>query len=258
MKRALTVAEKDLKSLLFSPMFFILSSLITAIISFLYLRSLDVFIAKSNYALGGMPGAEANMNLHYEVFASLISFVNIVLVFVVPILCMRLLAEEKRLRTYDLLLTAPITALDIALGKFLAGFGVIVALIATTALYPFGSLAFADFYPGPVITSYIGLTCMGGVYVAIGLFASSLTGSLFISAFVGIIFNLIVLVVLGQSASAVNDPALSAVFEHLSVNQHFIGFLKGNIKISSVVYYLSLMGLFIFVSQRVIESSRWR
>src|ERR1700726_3609456 len=126
MRAICTIAGKDFKSLITSPMFYVLSGLSTILWSYSYMRNLLTFAEQSkNYM---HPGMEAGMNLQREVFMMHISQINLLFVFVVPALTMRLLAEEKRQRTYDLLLTSPITASQIALGKFLAGWGAVAAL----------------------------------------------------------------------------------------------------------------------------------
>ena len=124
-----TIAWKDIKNLLTSPLFFIIAGLCTVLWSYTFIRNIMQFAESSRQNMG----TEGGMNLQREVFMLHISQINLLFVFVVPALTMRLLAEEKRLRTYDLLLTSPVTATDIAVGKFLAGFGSVAALTAKTA-----------------------------------------------------------------------------------------------------------------------------
>ena len=248
-----TIAWKDIKNLLTSPLFYIIAGLCTVLWSYTFIRNIMQFAENSRQNMG----TEGGMNLQREVFMLHISQINLLFVFVVPALTMRLLAEEKRLRTYDLLLTSPVTATDIAIGKFLAGFGSVTALTAISFLYPLSVRAVTAYPMAPLFSAYLGVLLVSGAYVAVGLFASSLTESIVLSVVMGLIFN-ILLWFIAQGAGGESSPTVAAVLEYLSIGQHFLNFLLGSIKLKSVVFFLSLIGLFVFLTQRVVESSRWR
>lgn len=253
---ALTIAWKDFKALVTSPIFWVLSGLSACLWSFIYLRQVLEFAARS-MAGPAMGMGQGQANIHFTVFTSHIWLVNLVFIFVVPALTMRLLAEEKKMRTYDLLLTSPITATDIALGKFLAGYGATLVLAFISMLYPLGTSLFAEFQIAPLLSSYFGLALVLGVYVAVGVFSSSLTESIFLAVIMGVIFNLALWFV-AQGSEFSNHPMFSAVMEHLSVGQQFVTFVRGTLQVSAVVFFLSAIALFVFLTQRVVESSRWR
>lgn len=255
MRAIFTIAGKDLRNLLFSPMFYVISGLCTVLWSYSYLRALLMFAEKSRMFM--QPGQEAGLNLQREVFLMHISQINLLYVFVVPALTMRLLAEEKRLRTYDLLLTSPISATHIALGKFLAGFGAVGVLTGISFLYPLLTRTVAEFPMGPLLSAYAGVLLVSGAYVAVGLFASSLTESVMLSVVLGLIFN-ILLWFISQGAGYDSMPTLSAVLEYMSLGQHFLNFIMGAVKLASIVFLGSVITLFVFLTQRVVESSRWR
>ncbi|MCB0411803.1 MAG: ABC transporter permease subunit [Bdellovibrionales bacterium] len=251
-----TLAWKDFKSLVTSPIFYVLSGLSACLWSFIYLRQILEFAARS--MAGPMMGmSQGSRNIHFDVFASHIWLVNLIFIFVVPALTMRLLSEEKKMRTYDLLLTAPITATDIAVGKFLAGYGAALILAFISMLYPLGTAFFADFAMGPLLASYLGVALVVGLYVAIGVFCSSLTESVFLSVIMGVILNLALWFV-SQGSESVGSALWSSVLQHISVGQQFVTFIRGTLQVSAVVFFLSAMGLFVFLTQRVVESSRWR
>lgn len=255
MRAVFTLASKDLKNLLTSPMFYVISGLCCTLWTYSYTRSLINFAERSrNYM---MPGQEGGMNLQREVFLGHISYINLLYVFVVPALTMRLLSEEKRMRTYDLLLTSPVSATQIALGKYLAGFGSVAALTAISFLYPLATRMVADFPMPPLLSAYAGVLFVSASYVAVGLFASSLTESVMLSVILGLIFN-IALWFVSQGAALDSYPNLSAVLEYMSLGQHFLSFIMGAVKVTSVVFMFSVVALFVFLTQRVIESSRWR
>lgn len=255
MRAVLTLAGKDLRNLLTSPMFYVISGLCSVLWTYAYLRAFLSFAERTRAFM--QPGMEGGMNLQREVFLMHISQINLLYVFVVPALTMRLLAEEKRFRTFDLLLTSPITSTQIALGKFLAGMGAVVVLTAISFIYPLATRAVAEFPMAPLLAAYMGVILVAGAYVAVGLFASSLTESVMLSVILGLIFN-IALWFISQGMAGDASPMVSAVLEYLSLGQHFLGFIMGSIKLASVVFLVSLIGLFVFLTQRVVESARWR
>lgn len=254
MRSVLTLAGKDFKNLLFSPMFCFIAALCTVLWSFTYLRNLLIFAESSRSFFN--PGGEG-LSLQMTVFLNHISQINLLFVFIVPALTMRLLAEEKKLRTYDLLLTSPITATQIALGKFLGAFGVVVVLVFLSFLYPLGTRMIAEFSMGPLLTAYLGVLLVAATYTAIGVFASSLTESVVLSVVMGLIFNLILWFV-SQGAENSTGLWMTNVLEQISIGDHFMSFIRGSIRLKSVVFLLSCTGLFVFLTQRVVESSRWR
>lgn len=255
MKAALTIGWRDFKSLVTSPMFFLVGGFCAIIWSYNYLRAILMFAERTSL-MGRLPNSP-QLNLHFAVFINHISYVNIIFIFAIPALTMKLISEERKMRTYDLLLTAPITATDIAVGKFLGGFGAALLLVLVAALYPIGTAMFTSFPWAPLATSFLGLILITAAYVAIGLFASSLTESIFLSVVLGLIFNLM-LWFIAQGSGFSDNAVFTAIMQHLSIGQHFFAFLKGTIKVSSVVFFLSCITLFVFLSQRVVESSRWR
>jgi ABC-2 type transport system permease protein len=130
-------------------------------------------------------------------------------------------------------------------------------LILISFLYPLATRFVAEYPFGPLLSAYFGILLVSATYVAVGLFASSLTESIVLSVVMGLIFN-ILLWFIGQGAAGSSNPIVSGVLEYLSLGQHFLNFILGAIKLKSLVYFLSVIGLFLFLTQRVVESSRWR
>ena len=254
MRGILTLAGKDLRNLLSNPLFYIISGMCTVLWSYSYMRNLLQF-AQRSLAMN-QPGMEAGMNLQREVFLMHISQVNLLFIFVVPALTMRLLSEEKRTRTYDLLLTSPVSATQIALGKFLAGWGVVSVLTLISLFYPLATRLVAPYPMAPLLAAYLGVVLVSGVYVAVGLFASALTESVMLSVVMGLIFN-ILLWFISQGAGE-QATTLTAILEYMGLGPHFLSFIMGSIKLNSLVFLTSVIGLFVFLTQRVVESSRWR
>lgn len=252
---ACIVAWREFKTLVTSPIFLVVSTVCTVFWSFVYLRALSEFAG--NMQMMQMTGQESGMNIFYHLFFPHISIIHLVLVFAVPLLTMRLISEEKKMRTFDLLLTSPITSVDIAVGKFLAGFGVALVLALISFLYPLMTAMIADFNWGTLLSAYLGLVLVLGVYVAVGLFASSMTESAFLAAILALMMNL-ALWFIGQSSDSAESATTFSILNQMSLGINFSAFLKGSLKISSTVFFVSLIAFFVFLAERVVESSRWR
>lgn len=257
MRGALVIAGKDLRNMFASPLFYVLAGLCSLAWTFLFLLSLQEFSVQSMMQMMQTRGQGEGMNLHFVVFARHISLVNLVMIFAVAAISMRLFTEEKRNRTFDLLLTAPVTATEIMMGKLIAGVVTAWALLAISFLYPLSLAPFASLDWGPLLTSYLGLMLLAASYVAIGMFASSLTQSVVVSVLMALIFN-VMLWFMGAAGEASQDSTMQAVFEHLNVGTHFVNFIKGSISIASLTFFASVIFLAAFLTQRVVESSRWR
>lgn len=249
------IAWRDFKSMVLSPLFLIVAGVCTVCWSFIYLRALGQFAQRLQMAQ--MQGMGSGGNILEGLFFPLISMIHLILIFAVPVLTMRLLSEEKRTRTFDLLLTAPITSVDIAIGKFLAAFGAISVLITISFCYPLMTRMVTEFNWLPLISAYIGLTLVVAVYVSVGLFTSSLTESGFVAVILALVMN-VVLWFLGQNADTAGSPTVFSIMEHMALAENFSNFIKGSISVASIVFFFSVCGFFVFLSERVIESTRWR
>jgi ABC-2 type transport system permease protein len=203
-----------------------------------------------------MQGREAP-NIIRSVFTPHVQVTNLIFIVILPTLTMRLISEEKKSRTYDLLLTSPITATEIILGKFFAGLGATTILLLVSFLYPISMGLVADFSWVMLLTLYLGMFLMSALYTASGLFASTLTESAMLAVFMGVIFNFLIWFI-GPSASGTEIKWLAAVMEHMTVGQQMMGFINGSVQISALIFFVTVIGFFLFLSQRVVESSRWR
>lgn len=256
MKKAWTIASKDFWSLVTSPMFFLASGFSALLMSYSYLRSLKNFGETSMMSAMQM-GQDSGGNIHFTVFMGHISMSNLLFILITPAITMRLLAEERKMRTYDLLLTSPLTATDIALGKFLAAFGAGLVLVTLSLLYPLATRLVAEFSVKQLLVAYAGLGLITGTYLAVGVFASSVTESVLLAVVLGWILNLCLWFV-AQGSSFFDGSKFVAVMEHLSIGQHFANFARGTLNLGSLVFLLSCIAFFVFLTQRVVESSRWR
>ena len=204
MRAIWTIAWREFRVLVTSPLFFGISGLCAVFWTYKFLRDLQQFAMMAQ-----RPNMAEHANIQYTVFMQHLSVVNLVLLFIVPMLTMRLLAEEKKQKTYDLLLTSPITSTQIAVGKFLGGYMVALALIAIGFIYPLGTGLIADFQWAPLFSAFIGLAAVVGGYVAIGVFSSSVTQSPLMSAGMALILILFIWFLgMGHSEPYFRGPAV--------------------------------------------------
>lgn len=250
--KALAIARKEVRIFFSGPGAWVILALWSAISGWMFTRIFEHFLQSSMF--GGM-GQGLNLNDH--VFAPTFNNACVMLLFMVPIIPVRLFSDEKRLRTFDLLMTSPLTATEIVIGKYLAGLFITWAIVSFVGIYPIYLSFFGSFELGPVLTGLGGLYLMGAVYIAVGLFASSLTESPFIAWFVGFIID-IFLWVIGWAAGANEGLVPASVYEHLSIVTHFGSMTKGTVETAGLIYFGTLIVFFCFLTHRVVESARWR
>lgn len=182
--------------------------------------------------------------------------VSFFLMSVTPLVTMRLFAEEKKSGTMEVLMTAPVSDLQVVLGKFLGAMGFFFAMLAPTGVYVFALSLVGNPDYGAIISAYVGMLLMGGLFVSIGLFVSSLTSNQIVAAIVTFI-SLISLWIAGYLSLQTRWP-LSAFLDYIGAAGHLDGFLKGIIDTRDVIYYLSLTAYFLFLSVRSLETRKWR
>jgi len=186
------------------------------------------------------------------------SFQNmaVILLLIIPIVTMRSFAEEKKSKTFRLLLSSPVQLKEIILGKFLACM-IVIMLMVFLSSYSIGFL-FAIGEPdlGPILTGYLGILLMASCYVSVGVFASSLTENQIVAAVITFGFSLFMWVI-GWGAQA-TDSATGQVLQYLSIIEHMDRFLKGMVDTSDLGYYLSFIIFGLFLCHRVLDSNRWR
>jgi ABC-2 type transport system permease protein len=180
----------------------------------------------------------------------------VVFLFLLPLITMRTYAEEKRSGTIELLLTSPLTDLEIVLGKFLGALGLYAVMVALTLIH-FGLLfAFGKPEWKPLATAYLGLLLFGGCFIALGLFISSLTKNQIVAgaATFGVFLLLWVVDWIGESMG----PTGQAILKYLSMTEHLEDFVKGVIDTKHLVYYLSFIAFGLFLTVRSVDTERWR
>ncbi|MEN0057550.1 MAG: ABC transporter permease subunit [Bdellovibrio sp.] len=257
MSGALTIFKKELKGFYLNPTFWIICFLVSLIFSWVYPIQLNLFSQLlMNYVMQqGVP--QNQLNIHYGVFLRQLSYLNLLLIFVVPALTMKLFAEEKKLRTFDLLLTSPVTSLQIVLGKYFAAMGAVGGIVLLALAYPVATSALAKLNWAPLIIAFIGIFLVGCVYAAMDLFSSSLTENSIVAYVTSVILNVSIWFI-GIGAEVMDGETARKVFEHVSLSSHLSSLVEGTIRTNGLVFFASIIVLFCFLAERVVESSRWR
>lgn len=257
MSKVLAIYKKELKGFLFSPTFYVVCALIAIVFSFIYPNVLSKFSEALQMGMMNPEIAGQQMNIHYQVFLPQLNVLNLMLIMIVPALTMRLFAEEKKVRTFDLLLTSPITSAEIVAGKYLAALSAVFGLCLIALLYPLATAAFTKLQWGSLWIAFFSIFAAGAVYAAVDLFCSSLTESGIIAYVLAVVLNMGLWFV-GIAVDSVDNEILRSVFEHISINQHLVALVEGSVRTSSLIFIASLIFLFCFLCERVVEASRWR
>jgi ABC-2 type transport system permease protein len=182
---------------------------------------------------------------------------SVVLLFLTPMLTMALFSEEKKRGTMELLLTSPITDLQIVLGKFFAAVAFFAIMLLSTWIPASVVYIFASPSTAPILTGYLGLLLYGLAVLSIGMFISALTESQVVAAMWTFGVSLALWLVDGFTRNFEN-PVIKGIFDYMSIISHLDDFLKGILNTTNVIFYLSLTLLGLFLTYRSIDSLRWR
>ncbi|MCZ6670903.1 MAG: ABC transporter permease subunit [Acidobacteria bacterium] len=255
MKNALTIMWREFRAYFGSPLGYIVSGVYFFLVGLVFYR---VLIGFSNICLqsANNPYYLQQLNVNEWVVRPFFGLTRFIFLLMIPALTMRLFAEEKKNGTAELLLTAPISHMELVVGKFLGGLSMVMFLLGLSLLFP--AILFWVGNPDlpPILTGFLGMVLLGASFVAIGLLASSLTDNQVIAALSS--FGMIFLLWLISWVTGQVNPLLGNVLSYLSLIDHLEDFEKGVISSTHVIYYLSVIGFCLFLTQRVIESKRWR
>jgi ABC-2 type transport system permease protein len=246
MKNIWYITIKELKSYFASPIAYVVGAGVLLITGWFFFNILYMFTMQSLQMMR-YPQYAQHMNLNDMVLRPVFLNMSIILLFLTPLLTMRLFAEEKKTGTIELLFTSPLRITEIVLGKYLAAFIVLAGIFALTLQYP---------ETGPIITTYIGLLLLGGSFLAIGSFTSSVTENQIVAAVSA--FAILMMFWVINWASGVAGETFGPVLSYLSIFEHMKDFTNGMVDTKDLVYYMSLIFLGLFLSQRALESKRWR
>lgn len=237
MRTIRAVAWKEMQVYFGTPIAYIVGLIFLALTGFFFVIDL------------GNPFPEASLSnfFRWGVF---------LLIALAPALTMRLLAEEQKLGTIELLLTSPVRDWEVITGKFLASLTFLLALLALTLYYPLLLFVFADPDPGPIYSGYLGFILYGAAALSIGILASTITSNQIVAMFVAA--GIIAALSFVGYGSDVVEGFLSTLLSEIGFEPHFRDFERGVIDTKHIVYFLSVTAVFLFLAIRALEFRRWK
>jgi ABC-2 type transport system permease protein len=180
-----------------------------------------------------------------------------VFLFFVPAITMRTWAEEKKVKTLEILLTWPVSDLQVVLGKFLAAFAFLAVAILLSITIPITIVFLGNPDVGAIICSYVGALLMGAAYLAIGLWISSLTENQIVAFILGVVATFILFIIGSPFVTMAAPSLIVPVLTYLGLGTHFDSIGRGVIDTRDIIYYLSIIGFFLFLNVRSLESRKW-
>ena len=254
MKNILIICRKELRSYFASPIAYLLMALFAVIFGFFFYSATAMFVVRGMESQ--MSGRGFPMDVNEWVIRPLLMNSSVIGLFLIPMITMRLFAEEKRMGTIELLMTSPVRDIEIIIGKWIAALLLYTGLLAISGI----NLAFLFAYGKPdwkpILAGYLGLILQGGCLLAIGTFISTLTKNQIIAG--GATFAVCLLLWVFDWVSAYETSALGKVFSYMSVVTHFEPFAKGVLDTKDIIFYITMIFFGLFLTARSMEALRWR
>ena len=239
MRISLAIAWKEIQAYFTSPMGYIVALVFLAWTGFWFGISISgVFPEASIDGYIRFPGA------------------SFILILLAPAITMRLMAEEQKLGTIELLLTSPVRDWEVVLGKFLASLTFFLVTLALTLYYVLLLYVYGDPDSGPVWSGYLGLILYGATALSIGLLTSSLTNNQMVALVVG--FGILLILFVIDLASGLVDGVGSTILTEVGLRAHLDDFSRGVVDTNDIVYYVTVIAIFLFLTVRALETRRWR
>ena len=237
MRTVQAVAWKEIQIYFGGPTAYIVGLIFLALTGVSFVRSL------------GVAFPEASLSTFFQ-------WTPVMLILMAPALTMRLLAEEQKLGTLELLLTSPVRDWEVVLGKYLASLMFLLATLFLTLYYTILLAVFASPDPGPIYAGYLGLVLVAAVALSVGMLTTTLTSNQIVAAIVAM--GVLLAMYFVDVASGVAGGLGSTLINEIGLNSHFEDFAKGVIDTKHIVYFISLTTFFLFLTIRALESRRWR
>ncbi|MBU1178670.1 ABC transporter permease [Patescibacteria group bacterium] len=236
MRTIFTITLKELRSYFISPIAYVVFAMFLVLSGYFF--SVILLISKE----ASFRGAASN--------------IIITLLFLMPLITMKAFSEEKKLGTLEMLMTKPVRDIEVTLGKFLAATLLFVTMLASTLAYIFILSKYGNPDMGPIWSAYLGILLCGMSFIALGIFASTLTENQIIAAVIG--FALVLMLWVLNWISGNLNGVDSELLSYLALSTHLEGFVKGVVSLKDVIYYLSFISFWLFVAVKSIEIRKWK
>ncbi len=254
MRNVWTIYRRELKSYFASPIAYLLMVVFSLIFGYFFYVATAIFVSRGMESQ--MMGRSMPMDVNEWVIRPLLMNVSVIALFMIPMISMRLFAEEKRSGTIELLMTSPIRDVEILLGKWFAALTMFATVLAISAINLGFLFAYGKPDWRPILIGYLGLLLQGGALLAIGTLISTMTKNQIVAG--GATFTVCLLLWILDWVSSYETAAWAKVLSYLSVVTHYEPFSKGVLDSRDVIFYLSVIFLGLFLTARSMESARWR
>jgi gliding motility-associated transport system permease protein len=238
MSNILTITGRELKSYFLSPIAYVITGVFAFFTGFLFYSTL-------------LSSAQASLSGDF-------SWMLVLALIIVPALTMRLFAEENRMGTIELLMTAPVRDWEIVVGKYIAGMIAFIFLLVPTLWHVVIVARYGSPDYGPIATGYLGVLLVGAAFVGVGMFTSALTQNQFIAFMLGMITLLFLWFVNAPAGVLGSTSPLIDFLNSVALTGHFQDFFNGVIDSTHILFFVSLAVIAVFLTERVVESRRWR
>jgi ABC-2 type transport system permease protein len=237
MEKIIAIFKKEFKSYFLSPIAYVFITVYLVVSSFLFFQTFFLY-------------NQAEMRGYFQ-------YLPWIFLFFVPAITMRSWAEERKVKTLELLLTWPVTDFEVVAGKYLAALGFLAVAILLSITIPVTIMIIGRPDLGPIIGSYVGLLLLGAAYLAIGMWISSYTENQIIAFILGVVATFILFMV-GSPFIVVFAPnVLAPLFTYLGLGTHFESIQRGVIDSRDIIYYCSIVGFFLFLNIQSLASRKW-
>ncbi len=250
-----SVMKKEIRAYFASPIAYVVLFAFTFIFGWFFYNLVMWFNAQA-MQMAQNPYYAQQVNINQMVFSPLFGNMSLILVFLVPLLTMRLLAEEKKNGTDELLFTSPLSVGQIVLGKYLAALVLLAAMLGLTALLSVFAFTHGNPELAPWLTGYLGLFLMGAACIGLGLFFSALTENQIVAAVLTLLTLLLFFVL--HWVSTLGSGPWQGVVNYLAFSSHLEDMTRGILDTKDIVYYASFAFFGLFLAHSVIQSRRWR
>lgn len=249
------IFKKEMRLYFTSPIAWVILTIFTLITGYFFYSIFAYYTLASMQSMMN-PMMAREMSVTDSVLRPLFSNISVILLLLMPLVTMRLFAEERRSGTIELLLTYPVRDGAVLVGKYLAALAMYGVMLALTLVYPAVVLYFARVEWGVLATGYLGLLLMGATFLAVGIFASSLTENQIVASIItfGV---LLIFWVIGWSADYAGG-IWGRVLSHISLLEHFDSFAKGVLDTKDILYYVNFTIVALFLTLRSLEARRWK
>jgi ABC-2 type transport system permease protein len=254
MRNGWTIYRRELKSYFASPIAYLLMVVFALIFGYFFYVATAIFVSRGMESQ--MMGRSMPMDVNEWVIRPLLMNVSVIALFMIPMISMRLFAEEKRSGTIELLMTSPIRDVEILLGKWFAALTMFATVLALSGLNLGFLFAYGKPDWRPILIGYLGLLLQGGALLALGTLISTMTKNQIVAG--GATFAACLLLWILDWVSSYETAVWAKVLSYLSVVTHYEPFSKGVLDSRDVIFYLSVIFLGLFLTARSMESARWR